>query len=77
MQFLFEKMRDLKAKDKINSVFIDFKSAYNTINRNKLFEILKKKEIFSDDELKFFRLLLDSVYYSVEGKEIYLENGVV
>jgi len=32
-------------------VFIDFKSAYNTIIKKKLFEILEKLKIYTKDEL--------------------------
>jgi len=31
-------------------IFIDFKSAYNTIIKSKLFEILEKKNIYDRDE---------------------------
>lgn len=34
-------------------VFIDLKSAYNTIKKNLLFEILKKKKIYEDIEINF------------------------
>ena len=47
-------MRGTKAKDKMNLVLIDFKGAYNTINRRRLFKILDKKGIFGSEELRFF-----------------------
>jgi len=34
-------------------VFIDFKSAYNTIIKEKLFKRIKELKIYEDDELEF------------------------
>jgi hypothetical protein len=48
---LTEYLKKTKSNEKMLSLFIDFKSAYNTINKKKLFEILKRLEIYEDDEL--------------------------
>lgn len=40
---LIYKIKKYKKKDEKSVLYIDLKSAYNTINRNKLFEIIKNK----------------------------------
>jgi hypothetical protein len=57
-------------------VFIDFKSAYNAINKKNLFEILKRLEIYEDDELKFLRVLYQNTYLQSEEQYIKIEEGV-
>lgn len=44
-------------------LYIDLKSAYNTICRNKLFNILNNLKIFNDKEFKFLQLLNDNIYF--------------
>ncbi len=39
------------------AIFIDLKSAYNTVNREKLYQILLEEKIFSLQEVDFIRLL--------------------
>lgn len=40
---LLQELQKYKSKDKMVCVFIDFKSAYNTIKKERLFEILREK----------------------------------
>jgi hypothetical protein len=42
IQELIKKISSYRSKDRMVCVFIDFKSAYNTILKDKLFQILKK-----------------------------------
>lgn len=44
-------------------VFIDFKSAYNTISKNKLYQILNNKAILNEDEIKFLKVLYGNTYF--------------
>jgi len=37
-------------------VFIDFKSAYNIILKDKLFKIMEDKNIYSKEEFNFLRI---------------------
>lgn len=39
----------------INYVFIDFKIAFNTVNRAKLYEIIQSKDILKGNELSFLK----------------------
>lgn len=64
----------------MNLIFIDFKSAYNTINRPKLYHILRVRHILEDDEIDFIEALHQNVYYQdpVNKKEKYwFQNGVI
>lgn len=58
------------------AIFIDLKSAYNTINRKVLWEILKRKNIFSTDELVFLKLIHENIYFVAKNKKFYYKNGV-
>ena len=44
-------MRLCKVRDAKNLVLVDYKSAYNTIDRTKLYERLREKKIFEESEL--------------------------
>jgi hypothetical protein len=54
---LIKEIKKYKSKDKMACVFIDFKSAYNTISKNKLYQILNNKAILNEDEIKFLKVL--------------------
>lgn len=41
----------------MDCIFIDYTSAYNSVNRKILFEILKKNEILPPNELDFLNYL--------------------
>ncbi|KAM3146248.1 hypothetical protein pb186bvf_001593 [Paramecium bursaria] len=58
-------------------LFIDFRSAYNCVNRKKLFSILKSKKIFTFEELKFLKAFQNNLYFQFEnGEKFSLINGV-
>ena len=57
-------------------IFIDFKSAYNTIIRKKIYDILKRKNILTDEETLFLELLHDKLYFENKDKKYYFPNGV-
>ena len=46
-------MHKYKKKDKMCVFYIDIKSAYNTVNRVQLFEIIRTKSILTPDESIF------------------------
>ena len=69
-------MLKYKKKDAFYVVFIDFKSAYNTVNREILYNILKEKCILGEDEITFLRKLHDSLFFEVDNKKYYFDNGV-
>ena len=57
IQLFLEEIQKKTAKSNERVIFIDFSSAYNTINKNILFDIIEKAKIFSENELKFLELL--------------------
>ena len=73
---LTDKIKTYKKSDKRSIIYIDLKSAYNTIKRDILFKIIKQKNILSDIEIEFLEKLNDSVYFKVKGKKIYFKKGV-
>ncbi len=73
---LVEKLRNSKKRQGECCIFIDYKSAYNTINRNLLYRILKEKKILTNDEVEFMKSIHDAVYFKCNGKRFYLKNGV-
>ena len=52
-----------KAKDELCVVFIDFKCAYNTILREKLWKYLRTLTIFTEDEINFIKTLIDKLHF--------------
>lgn len=46
-------MNSFKKSDKKVAIFIDFKSAFNTILRNKIYYYLREKRILDEDEILF------------------------
>lgn len=74
---LLQEMRSYSAHDKMTTLFIDLKSAYNTVNRQTLFRIIRDKQILPSNESLFLELLYNSIYFtSAGGKRHYLLNGV-
>ena len=57
-------------------LFIDFKSAYNTVDRDILQEIMSAKNILTANELQFLRYLHDKIYFVGNGERHYFKNGV-
>ena len=76
IQLLVKKIRTYNKRDKSSIIYIDLKSAYNTINREKLFKIIKNKQILNDEEIEFLTKLNDSVYFKVNEKRFFFKNGV-
>lgn len=58
------------------SIFIDFKSAYNTVNRDILFSYMDEKKILDTDELRFLMYLHNTVYFDLGTRKVQLEKGV-
>ena len=58
------------------TIFIDYKSAYNTVNRSKLWEIISKLNIFNANELEFLKLLHDKIHFVVNNEKYYFRDGV-
>ena len=50
---LLEEMKQYKAKDQMVALFVDLKSAYNTVNRKTLFSFIRKEEIINQSNLIF------------------------
>ena len=52
----------MRKKHKEVCIFVDFKSAYNSVNRKLLFEIAREKNVLSPDELNFIERLYTKLY---------------
>ena len=50
-KILINKILNAKSRDKLCIIFIDFKSAYNTILREKLWEYLNTLTVFLKEEI--------------------------
>lgn len=75
---LAEKMKSLLEDTTEHYVlFIDFKSAYNTIIRNKIYNILIEKNILNRDEVQFMKNMHNKVHFKDEKNiNYYFKNGV-
>lgn len=62
----------------MDCVFIDFSNAYNSINRPKLFEILKAKQILPFNEIDFLFNLYTNIHFEdpITNEKMYFQNGV-
>jgi hypothetical protein len=69
-------MQSYKATDKKNLIFIDFKCAFNSINRSKLYDILHTKNILSREEIEFIKCMHSHIHYKCGDDIYYYENGV-
>ncbi len=58
-------------------LFIDFKSAYNNVNIEQLFTILRDKQILEHDEIEFLRALYSKTYISTGSERINIFKGVM
>ena len=77
IHLLIEKLKSVKAKDGECTLLIDFKSAYNTVNRQRLYEIMLKKNILPPEEIEFLKILHDNLYFVGKDKRrVFLQNGV-
>ncbi|KAL4485087.1 hypothetical protein ABPG72_014607 [Tetrahymena utriculariae] len=72
---LAEKLQQTKAQENLSLLFIDFSSAYNTINRNLLFEYIHNLKIFDNDEFQFLLLIQQKIHFNCKNQRIYLKNG--
>ena len=57
-------------------MYIDFSSAYNTVNRDVVYRLLKAKGIFEGNEVELLRKLHDKVYFKTQSNEYHFTNGV-
>jgi len=74
---LINEMKQYKAKDQMAALFVDLKSAYNTVDRKSLFSFIREKEILNDSESVFLENLYDSIYLKTENnKRHFFPKGV-
>lgn len=58
-------------------LFVDLKSAYNTIDREILFKIIKERNILTHNESDFLEQFYNNIFFKSEsGEKHYLKNGV-
>ena len=65
IKLLINQIRNSKKSDGKCTIFIDFKSAYNTVLREKLYEALEYKNILSKNEIQFLRALHANLHFRV------------
>jgi hypothetical protein len=65
LHLLIEKLRTNRRRDCMCCVFIDYKSAYNTVNRDLLYTVLVNKRILTADEARFLERLHYCLYFKV------------
>ena len=74
---LINEMKQYKVKDQMAALFVDLKSAYNTVDRKALFSFIREKEILNDSESVFLENLYDSIYLKTENnKRHFFPKGV-
>ena len=69
LRLLLERLRGSKKKEGLCCVFIDYKSAYNTVLRDVLYRALIAKNILNPQETEFLKLMHDCLYFQVETGE--------
>jgi hypothetical protein len=67
IQILLNKIHSTQKNAGLFLIFIDFKSAYNTILRHKLYERLLEKNILEKDEIIFMENLHKNLYFDANG----------
>ena len=77
LRLLIEKLSESRQRDGMCCVFIDYKSAYNTVRRDVLYWALVTKKILTSDEARFLERLHDCLYFKVGADQrFHFRNGV-
>ena len=69
-------IKNHKKSDNKILLFIDYKAAYNTVNRKILYQRLRDKNILNENEIQFIQCLHSHIHYKCENDIYYYENGV-
>jgi hypothetical protein len=75
VQLLGELQASKKSEGKC-CLFIDYKSAYNTVDREILYQIITEKQILKPEEVEFLRLLHKNLFFKVGENKYFFKNGV-
>lgn len=73
---LVNRIKNTKKNEKMDCIFIDFRSAYNTIIRDELYDILIRKRILTVNETLFLKAMHSRIYFQVGGKKYWFKKGV-
>jgi hypothetical protein len=79
LRTIVKEIKQYAKKDQKVLIFIDYKSAYNTVNSKILYVVdvrVKKKNILGDDELYFLECLHSHIHYECSNEKLFLNNGV-
>ena len=76
IKLLVEKLQASRRENGLCCLFVDFKSAYNTVNRERLYEIVLRNNILTQEECDFLRIIHSRLYFLSQGKKFYFKNGV-
>jgi hypothetical protein len=73
---LVERLLNIMKREGGCCILVDYKSPYNTVNRKRLYGIMKRKHILADDEVDFLESLHQALYLRCGDKRFYFKNGV-
>ena len=77
IELLLRELRSTRRRDGRCAVFVDFKSAYNTVPRARLYQALLDRNILTAEEVQFLRCLHDALHFPTSsGQRVHLRNGV-
>lgn len=57
-------------------LFIDFSNAYNKVDRKLLYNILRKRNVLEEDEIKYLEALHERILIQCGEYQLYTQNGV-
>jgi hypothetical protein len=60
----------------MDCVFIDFKSAFNTVSRERIYDLLRTKQILPQDEINFIQRLHSLIHFKEKGQTYWFRNGL-
>jgi hypothetical protein len=76
LRLLLEKLCASKQQETLFAVFIDYKSAYNTVLRERLYDTLVCKEILTTEEAQFLLQLHACLHFKVGNDKFFFRNRV-
>ena len=68
--------KNKSSKQKIKILFVDFKSAYDNVKREKLYEILKDKNILNDVDIKLLKFIHSNLVITIGNESTKTNKGV-
>lgn len=77
LTLLLKELKGCRRREGRCCVLVDFKSAYNTVSRERLYSASVPRGIFAPEEVQFLRCLHSDLYFvDGRGERVYLHHGV-